>query len=86
MDAPPCGRVAAIGVCVPRMIIIKSSYDPTSATAGPAATAAPIMPWPRPWATFAASVATMPRPRSHRASAGTRTPRRAESSITIELA
>ena len=32
------------------------------------------MPWPRPWATFAASVATMPRPSSYRASEGTRTP------------
>jgi len=68
------------------MIIVKSSYDPTSATAGHAATAAPMMPWPRPWATFAASVATMPRPSNHRASAGTRASRRTESSITIELA
>jgi hypothetical protein len=33
-----------------------------------------------------ASVATMPSPSSHRASAGTRAPRRAASSITIELA
>ena len=68
------------------MIIIKSSYDPTSAIAGHAATAAPMMPWPKPWVTFAASVATMPNPSSHRASPGTRTFRRAESSITIELA
>ena len=41
------------------------------ATAGHAATAAPIRPYRRPWATLAASVAAMPRPRSHRASAGT---------------
>jgi hypothetical protein len=40
----------------------------------------------RPCATLAASVATMPRPRSHRASAGTGTLRRAKSSITIEPA
>lgn len=33
-----------------------SSYDPTSATAGHAAAAAPIMPWPKPWETFEASV------------------------------
>ena len=37
-------------------------------------------------ATFAASVAAMPKPSSHRASAGTGILRRAESSITIELA
>jgi hypothetical protein len=63
-------------VCVPRMIIIRSSYDPTSATAGHAATAARTMPWPKPWATFAASVATIPKPRSQRASVGTCAPRR----------
>jgi hypothetical protein len=68
------------------MTTIRSSYDPTSATADHAATAAPMMPCPEPWATFAASVATMPKPRSQRASEGTRAPRRAESSITIELA
>jgi hypothetical protein len=44
-----------------------------------------ITPWLWPWATFAAS-ATMPKPSSHRASAGTGILRRAESSITIELA
>ena len=55
-DAPSCGRDATVGACAPRMIIIKSSYDPTSANAGHAATAAPMMPWPRPWATFAARV------------------------------
>ena len=38
-----------------------------------------------PWVTLAASVAAIPRPRSHRASAGTGVPRRAES-IIIELA
>ena len=68
------------------MTIMRSSYEPTSATAGHAATAAPIRPWPKPWATLAASVAAMPSPRSHRASAGTGVLRRAESSITIELA
>jgi hypothetical protein len=47
--------------------------------AGHAATAEPIGPWPRPCATLAASVATMPRPSSHRASAGTGSFRRAES-------
>jgi hypothetical protein len=35
---------------------------------------------------FAASIATMPSPSGHRASAGTCAPRRAASSITIELA
>jgi hypothetical protein len=35
---------------------------------------------------LAASVAAIPRPSSHRASGGTGTFRRAESSITIELA
>jgi ABC-type nitrate/sulfonate/bicarbonate transport system ATPase subunit len=40
----------------------------------------------KPWATFAASVATVPNPSSQRASPGTRTFRRAESRITIELA
>ena len=53
------------GVGAARTIIIRSSYDPTSATAGHAATTPPMMPWPRPWATFAASVATMPSPSSH---------------------
>ena len=67
------------------MITIKSSYEP-SASAGHAATTAPMMPWLNPWATFAASVATMPKPRSQRASPGTYAPRRAASSITIELA
>ena len=64
-----------------RMTIMRSSYEPTNATAG-AATAAPV----RPWATLAARVAAIPKPRSHRASAGTGVLRRAESSITIELA
>jgi hypothetical protein len=68
------------------MIIIRSSYDPTSATAGHAATAAPTGPLLRPCATFAVSVAMMPMPRSQRASAGNGTSRRAESSITMELA
>ena len=53
------------------MIIMSSSYEPTSATGGHAATTAPDGPWPRPCVTLAASVAAMPRPRSHRASAGT---------------
>jgi hypothetical protein len=78
-DAPPWGRGTAVCFGAPRMIIIRSSYDPTSATAGHAATAAPIMPWPRPWATFAGSIAIMPKPSSHRASEGTRTRHRAES-------
>ena len=68
------------------MIIISSSYDPTSATAGHAATAAPVRPWPRPCAAFAAGVAPIPSPSSHLAGAGTGTFRRAESSSTIELA
>ena len=68
------------------MTIMRSSYEPTRATAGHAATAAPIRPWPTPWAMLAARVAAMPRPRSHRANAGTGVLRRAESSITIELA
>jgi hypothetical protein len=65
---------------------MSSSYNPTSATVGYAATATPVRPCPRPCTTLAASVATMPRPSSHRASAGTGTFRCAESSITIELA
>ncbi len=65
---------------------MNSSYDPARATAGQAATAAPAGPWPSPCATLAAKVAAMPRPSSHRASAGTGASRRAESSITIELA
>lgn len=40
---------------------------PTSTTADHAATAAPMMSWPRPWATFAVSVARMPKLSSHRA-------------------
>jgi len=44
-----------------------------------------ITPCPRPWATLAARVAAIPKPSSHRASAGTGVLRRAESSITIEL-
>jgi hypothetical protein len=43
-DAPPWGRGTAVCVGAPRMIIIRSSYDPTSATAGHAATAAPTAP------------------------------------------
>ena len=40
-DTPPTG-------CrVPRMIVMNSSYDPASATAGHPATAAPAGPWPR---------------------------------------
>ena len=38
---------AIAGICSLRMIIIRSSYDPTSATVGHAATAAPVMPWPQ---------------------------------------
>jgi len=45
---------------------------------------APVRPCPKPRATFAASVAAMPRPRSHRESSGTCPLRRAESSITID--
>jgi hypothetical protein len=65
------------------MTIMRSSYEPTSATVGHAATAAPIRPWPKPWATCATSVAMMPSPGSHRANAGTDVLRRAESSITV---
>ena len=64
---------------------MNSSYDPTRATAGHAATAAPTGLWPSPCATFAASVAAMPRPGSRRASAGTRASRRAESSCRSHL-
>ena len=67
------------------MITISSSSDPTSATAGHAATAAPTASWPGPCATLAAGVAAMPTPSSHRAIDGTGTFRRAESSINIEL-
>jgi hypothetical protein len=66
------------------MTIMRSWYEATKATAGHAATAAPASPWPKPWATFAASVAVMPRTRSHRAKPGTGVLRRAESSITID--
>jgi hypothetical protein len=66
--------------------IISNSDELTKATAGHAATAAPTGQCPRPWATLAASVAATPKPSSHRASAGTGLFRRAESSITIELA
>jgi hypothetical protein len=52
----------------------------------PPSTSAPIRPCPRPWATFAVSVAAMPRPSSHRASHGTGTVRRTESCTTVELA
>jgi hypothetical protein len=55
-------------------------------TADHAAAAAPAGPCPEPCVTLAASVAAIPRPRSHRASAGTWILRRAESSIIIELA
>ena len=48
-------------------------------------TALPIEPWPRQCATLAVSVSTITKPSSHRASMGTGTARRAESSITIEL-
>jgi hypothetical protein len=67
------------------MITISGSYDPTSATAGHGddGTGRAV---PQAVATFAASVAAMPRPGSHRASPGTGDFRRAESSITIELA
>ena len=53
---------------------------------GPRGHPAPATPWPRPCTTLAASVVAMPRPSSHRASAGTGVLRPAESSITIELA
>ena len=59
---------------------------PLPAAVGLAATTAPVDPWPRLCAILAASVAAMPRPSSHRANDGTATFRRAESSITIELA
>ena len=60
------------------MIIMNSSCDPTSATTGHAAAAAPA----RPCATFAASVAAIPRPSSDRANPGNGTLRRAESRST----
>jgi hypothetical protein len=44
------------------------------------------MPCPRPVGAFAARVAAMPTPSNHLASLGTGILRRAESSITIELA
>jgi hypothetical protein len=53
------------------MTIMSNSYEPTSATAGHAATAAPTGPWPKPWVTLAARVAETPNPSSLRASAGT---------------
>lgn len=66
------------------MITMSSPYEPTSVIAGHAATTAPD--GPRPCATLAASVAAIPRHSGHRTSGGTDTFRRAESSITIELA
>jgi hypothetical protein len=68
------------------MTNMRSSYEPTNATVGHAATAVPIRPCPGPRTTFAASVAAIPGPKSYRANAGTGVLRRAGSSITIELA
>ena len=65
---------------------MRSSQEPTSATADHIATAAPISPCPSPQATLAASVATIPRLRRHRASAETDVFWCTASSITIELA
>ena len=86
MQAGPISRFrACCTVHAPSGYAVKSSYEPTNATDGRSATAAPIMPRPRQCVTFAASVATMLRPNGQRASAGTLTPRCAESSIAIEL-
>ena len=60
---------------------MSNSQEPTSATAGHAATAAPTGPCPSPWATLAASVPAMPRPSSHRASTGTDVSRAASNTI-----
>jgi len=54
------------------------------ATADHAETAAPIRPFPRPWAALAASVAAMPGPSSHRA--GPRTGGLRRAAFSIELA
>jgi hypothetical protein len=56
------------------MIIIRSSQEPTSATAGYAATILPA----RPWAVFAARVAAPPRPSTRPARTRTGILRRAE--------
>jgi hypothetical protein len=64
------------------MTIMRSSYELTSATAGHSRSdqaMAKAM-------SVAESVAAIPKPRSHRVNAGTGVSRRAESSITIELA
>jgi hypothetical protein len=65
---PPDTRSS--GCRAPRMIVMHSSYDPTRATAGQAATAAPTGPWPSPCATFAGSVAAIPRPSLRRGGIG----------------
>ena len=44
----PTGTAPAPGSWAERMIIMSSSYEPTSATAGHAATAPPARPCPRP--------------------------------------
>jgi hypothetical protein len=78
-------RLCPTGTWAPRMITISSSCEPTSATAGQTPTTAPTGPLPRPCTAFAASVAAMPSSSSYRASTGDRAPRRAASSIAIEL-
>jgi hypothetical protein len=68
------------------MTTISSSYDPHERGSRPRPYNLAEDVLARPWVMFAASVATMPGPSSHRASAGTRAHRRAASSITIDLA
>jgi hypothetical protein len=65
---------------------MSSSQEPAGATVGHAPTGAPARPSPSTCATLAASVAAIPSPSSHLARAGTGTFRRAEPSITIEVA
>jgi hypothetical protein len=65
---------------VPRMMTMSSSYEPTRARAGQAATTAPSGPNADPAATLTARVAMIPAASSHRASAGAGTLRWAASS------
>ena len=68
------------------MSSIKSSKEPTSATAGRALTRTPTAPWPRPCARLAPTVVAIPAARLHAASSGTRWPRRLASSTTMDAA
>ena len=66
-----CAALASVWVWRSALYESHAAAQAQARAAASAATAAPARPWPRPWATFAARVAAMPRPSSHRASAGT---------------